>query len=111
MGFSINNKKVKFNSLKSFGQNTFFISPNEESQHYLDNIIINLHNHLGYKINNAHAHISIARKLDEMKIKKAYQSFSSLEINFEFICDCIYIRKFNNNTKQYTDIIKKIDFK
>jgi hypothetical protein len=104
-------KKVKFNSLKSFGQNTFFISPNEESQHYLDNIIINLHNHLGYKINNAHAHISIARKLDEMKIKKAYQSFSSLEINFEFICDCIYIRKFNNNTKQYTDIIKKIDFK
>jgi 2'-5' RNA ligase len=104
-------QKVKFNSLDSFGNSTFFISPDEESLIYLNTIIIDLHKYIDFNIKNAHAHITIARGLNDEKIKKAFMQFSSTKINFEFICDCIYVRKFNQQTKQYSDIIKKINFK
>ena len=36
--------------------------------------------------------------------------FSNTEVNLEFSCDAIYIRKFNPQTQQYTDILEKIHF-
>lgn len=53
--------------------------------------------------------MTIARGLDTERIKKAQEQFSSTKINFEFICDSIHIRKFNEKTKQYSDIIEIID--
>jgi hypothetical protein len=108
---TITPQKVKFNSFNSFGNHTFYISPDEESQLYLNKIIIDLYKFIGFELKNAHAHITIARRLDEERMKKAQQQFSSTIIDFEFICNCIYVRRFNEQTKQYSDIIEKLNFK
>ena len=54
--------------------------------------------------------MTIARGLDAERMKKAYQQFSTNEINFDFICDWIVIRKFNEQTQQYSDIVEKVNF-
>ena len=54
--------------------------------------------------------MTIARGLDTERMKKAQEQFSLTEINFEFICNCIHIRKFNEKTKQYSDIEEVIYF-
>lgn len=108
---TITPQKVKFNSFTSFGNHTFYISPDEESQLYLNKIIINLHKYIGFDIKNAQAHRTIARGLDEERIKKVKQQFILTIVNFEFICNSIYVRRFNEQTKQYSDIIEKIKFK
>ena len=103
-------QKVTLNAWDSFGEKTFFISPDQNSQEYLNNLIIELHLYLGFKIKNAHAHLSIARGLDTNKMKKAYELFGNTKINLQFNCDSFYLRRFNYQTKQYSDIIEKIDF-
>ncbi|MEC4005776.1 2'-5' RNA ligase family protein [Flavobacterium sp. SUN052] len=103
-------KKVVFKTFESFGTSTFYIAPDKTSQFYLDKIIVDLHNYLNFKINNTHAHLTIARSLDSYRIKSAFKLFSKTEINFEFLCDSIYVRKFNELNQQYSDIIEKIDF-
>ena len=103
-------QKVTLNAWDSFGEKTFFISPDQNSQEYLNNLIIELHLYLGFKIKNAHAHLSIARGLDTNKMKKAYELFGNTQINLQFNCDSFYLRRFNYQTKQYSDIIEKIDF-
>ena len=103
-------QKVRFYFFDSFSNHTFFISPDEKSQLYLNNIIIDMHKSIGFDIKNAHAHMTIARGLDAERMKKAQEQFNTTEINFEFICDSLYIRKFNQKTKQYSDIIETIYF-
>ena len=101
---------VILNRWDSFGDQTFFIAPDENSQLYLNTFITNLHQHLGFKVQNAHAHLSIARGLDNYKMKTAYELFRNTEIHLKFLVDSIYIRKFNEQTKQYSDIVEKISF-
>lgn len=103
-------QNITLNTWDSFGERTFFIAPNQTSQQYLDNLIINLHHYIGFKVKTAHAHLSIARGLDIGKMKTAYKLFQNTEVNFQFNCDAIYVRKFNDQTKQYSDIIEKISF-
>jgi len=103
-------QKVRFNSFSSFAHHTFFISPDEKSQLYLNNIIIDIHKSIGFDIKNAHAHMTIARGLNVERMKKANEQFRATEINFEFICDSIHVRKFNEKTNQYSDIIETIYF-
>lgn len=103
-------RKVTLNSWGSFGEKTFFIAPDQPSQLYLNNLIIDLHLYLGFKIKNAHAHLSIARGLDTKKMETAYELFKNMPINLQFNCDSFYLRRFNNQTQQYSDILEKIDF-
>jgi len=103
-------QKVTLNAWDSFGERTFFITPDQNSQEYLNNIIIDLHLYLGFKIKNAHAHLSIARGLNAKNIKIAYELFKNTHINLQFNCDSFHLRRFNDNTQQYSDIIEKIDF-
>ena len=103
-------QKVRFDFLDSFSHHNFFISPDEKSQLYLNNIITDIHKSIGFDIKNAHAHMTIARGLDAERMKKASEQFRATEINFEFICDSIHVRKFNQKTKQYSDIIESINF-
>ena len=103
-------QKVTLNAWDSFGESTFFIAPNQPSKHYLDNLIIDLRRYLGFKIKNVHAHLSIARGLDAKNMKIAYELFRNIPINLQFNCDSLYLRRFNEQTKQYSDIIEKIDF-
>jgi hypothetical protein len=101
---------VILNHWDSFGDRTFFLAPDSASKQYLDQLIIDLHQHLGIKVKAVHAHLSIARGLDAAKMKKAYEIFKDIEINFKFTCNAIHIRKFNNETKQYSDLLEKIYF-
>ena len=103
-------KKVVFNTLDSFGTNTFYFSPDKASQLYLNKIIVDLHKFLNFKINNVHAHLTIARGLNEEKMKLAFELFRTIEINLEFTCDAIYLRKFNEQTKQYFRFARKNSF-
>jgi hypothetical protein len=89
---------------------TFFISPDQNSQKYLDNLIIELHSYLGFKIKNAHTHLNIARGLDSKKMKTAYKLFENTPIDLQFNCNSFHLRRFNDHTKQYSDILEKIDF-
>lgn len=103
-------QKVTLNAWDSFGKTTFFISPDLTSQQHLDNLIIDLHLYLGFKIKNAHAHLSIARGLDDKKMQTAYELFRNTPINFESNCDSFHLRRYNYQTRQYSDIVEKIDF-
>jgi len=105
---SVKPQNVVLNNWNSFSQHTFFLEPNETSQQYLNQLIIDLYHYLGFKIKTTHAHLSIARGLDTKKMKIAYELFQNIEVNFEFSCDVLYLRKFNNQTNQYSDIIEKI---
>ena len=102
-------QKVTLNAWDSFGEKTYFITPDGASQQYLDNLIMDLHLYLGFKIQNAHAHLSITRGLDAKKIKIAYELFKNTPIDLQFNCDSFYLRRFNEETKQYSDIIEKIE--
>lgn len=103
-------QKVTLNAWDSFGESTFFIALDNTSQQYIDNLIIELHRYLGFKIKNAHAHLSIARGLNVEKMKTAYELFSNTIINLQFICDSFYLRRYNDQTQQYSDILEKINF-
>ncbi|WP_281297208.1 2'-5' RNA ligase family protein [Flavobacterium limnophilum] len=103
-------QKVTLNAWDSFGESTFFITPDKTSQQYLDSLIVDLHQYLGFKIKNVHAHLSIARGLDAKKMKTAYELFRNTPINLQFNCDSFHLRRFNDQTKQYSDIIEKINF-
>lgn len=103
-------QKVTLNTCASFGERTFFISPDQTSQQYLDNLIIDLHLYLGFKIKNPHAHLSIARGLDAKKMEITFEVFKNTPIHLEFSCDSFYLRRYNNQTQQYSDILEKIDF-
>jgi hypothetical protein len=104
-------QKVTLNSWGSFEEHTFFIAPDQPSQHYLNSLILDLHQYLGFKIKNANAHLSIARRLDAKKMEIAYELFKNIPINLQFNCDSFYLRRFNDQTQQYSDIIEKIDFR
>ncbi|QBZ98057.1 2'-5' RNA ligase family protein [Flavobacterium sangjuense] len=101
-------QKVVLNKWDSFDPHTFFIAPDESSKRYLNKLITNLHEYLGFKINNVNAHMSIARKLDPERMKKAYDLFQNTEINLQFDCDAIFVRKFDG--QQYSEITEKIRF-
>ncbi|MGL2966915.1 2'-5' RNA ligase family protein [Flavobacterium sp. XGLA_31] len=109
-GTTITPQRVTFDHWDTFGDHTFFVAPNEPSQRYLDKIIVDLHQHLGHNTNTAHAHLSIARGLDANKMKTAYELFRNVELHLNFLVDGIYVRKFNEQTKQYSDIVEKISF-
>lgn len=103
-------QKVTFNAWDSFGERTLFIAPDKTSQQYLDNLIIDLHLYLDFKIKNAHAHLSIARGLDAKKMETAYELFRNTPINFEFNCDSFHLSRYNYQTQQYSDVAEKINF-
>ena len=102
---------VTLNHWDSFGDRTFFMAPDASSQLYLNKLIANLHQHLGFKVQNAHAHLSIARGLDAHKMKAAYELFQNTKVHMAFRVDAIHVRRFNEQTRQYSDIIEIIDFR
>lgn len=107
---TFSSQKVIFNSWGTFGEKTFFIAPDEQSKLYLNTLISQLYLFLGFKISNSNAHLTIARGLDTDKMTTAKTTFSNKDVNLEFNCDAIYVRKFNHQTQQYTDIVEKIHF-
>jgi hypothetical protein len=104
-------EEVVFDSFGSFGDKTFFIAANQASQQYLDKLIGDFHIALGANPKNIHAHMSIARQLNAEKMRQAQKLFEDTIADFRFVCDAFYLRKFNEATKQYSDIVEKFPFK
>jgi 2'-5' RNA ligase len=106
-------QNIQFNSFSEFeNSGTFYIAPNDNSKIYLDNIIIDIHYLLNYKIykENINSHITIARKIFDSKMNLTKELFNKTTINLNFKFDALYVRKFNFEKKQYSEIIEKIPF-
>ena len=90
----------------------FYIAPDTTSKLYLDSLILSMHEFLGFKIDqeNVNAHMSIGRKLFGDNMKTTKELFNAIRVNLQFPCDALYVRKFNEDTQQYSDIVEKITF-
>lgn len=94
----------------SYPNGAFFIKPSEKSKEDLKKIMKNLTASLTIKkmYKSSDPHLSIARKLDDNKLKRASDLFQKIELMF--FCDRIYLRKFNPELKQF-DVIESFLFK
>lgn len=101
---------VLFNHYDKSRERTFFIAPDKTSRVYLDNLIRDFHRHLDVKPGSIHVHITIAREPDGHKTKRAAATFEAIPVEFSFLCDAFYLRNFNNQTRQYSDIVRKFPF-
>ncbi|MES2412099.1 MAG: 2'-5' RNA ligase family protein [Bacteroidota bacterium] len=105
-------QRVTFDSLGKFeNAGTFYICPDADSKIYLDNLIINIYQFLGFKIDpkNVNSHMSIARKIYGERMTIAFEIFKLINVSFQFDCDALHVRKFNG--KQYADIVEIIPFR
>lgn len=110
---TIKEQNVTLNSWGKFeSTGAFFVAPDAVSKFYLDTLIINMHDYLSFKIDkgNANAHMSIGLKLFAEKMKIAEELFQDIQVHVQFNCDTLFVRKFNNETRQYSDIIEKNKF-
>ncbi|RXR16320.1 2'-5' RNA ligase family protein [Flavobacterium amnicola] len=93
-----------FDSLDTFPNGAFFLSPDLKTRDNLKSIMtkINTSFRLKTKIKSNEPHISIGRRLNDNQIKKAKELFGSPNVSFR--CDTVALRKFNTEKKQF-DII------
>lgn len=104
------NHDIGFNGFASFGSYAYYVKPDNSSEKYLNNLIKNIHHYFGFKIKSVKSHMTIARKLDEIKIEKASKLFENHKTDFKFLCDGFTLRKFNKSTGQYSDFIAEFKF-
>jgi 2'-5' RNA ligase len=110
---TVNPRIIKFNSFNSFKYSgAFYIAADERSKSYLDKIIIDLHNILCFQTEKleVNSHMTIARKLKPNEMEITWKLFSNIPIDLKFVCDALYVRRFNQDTKQYSDVVEKISF-
>lgn len=102
--------EVKLVDYDSYPNGAFFIKLSENSKDDLKKIMKNLTATLiiknMYKSNDPH--LSIARKLDAERLKIASILFQKTELTF--LCDRVYLSKFNPEIKQF-EIIDSFLFK
>ena len=100
---------VELNGFNHYPNGAFYITPGIESKKVLKEIMKSVTTSVPVK--NQHKssdpHLSIARRLNPEQLKKATQMFTS--IHESFICDAIYLRRFNAEIKQF-DVIKSYPF-
>jgi 2'-5' RNA ligase len=94
----------------SYPNGVFFIKPSEKSKEDLKKIIKILTASLTIKkmYKSIEPHLSIARKLDVEKLKIANNLFQKIEV--KFLCERVFLRKFNTNLKQF-EVIDSFQFK
>ncbi|WNM17761.1 2'-5' RNA ligase family protein [Flavobacterium capsici] len=93
---------VKFENIKSFENGALFIGPNEDSRNELKAIMKKFYkttNSVSKVYKSYEPHISIGRRIEEGKLKIAFEIIKS--IKFMFHCDTVAIRVFNEDLKQY----------
>ena len=94
----------------SYPNGAFFIKPSEKSKEDLKKIMKILTASLTIKkmYKSSDPHLSVARKLDVEKLKIANNLFQKIEV--KFLCERIFLRKFNTNFKQF-EVIDSFQFK
>ena len=103
-------QNIGFDGFAQFGSYAYYVKPDNSSEKYLNNLIRNIHNDFGFKIKRVKSHMTIARKLDVIKIEKASKLFENHKTDFKFLCDGFTLRKFNETNKQYSDFIAEFKF-
>jgi len=104
------NHDIGFNGFAHFGSYVYYVKPDNCSEKYLNNLVRNIHNDFGFKIKSVKSHMTIARKLDEIRIERASKLFKNHDTDFKFLCDGFTLRKFNKSTRQYSDFIAEFKF-
>ncbi len=93
--------EVSLNEFGSYPNGAFFMSPNEDSKNRLKPLMKQVHESLRnlnmQKSNDPH--LSIARRLTPENLEKANRLFTTIDIHF--LCDCILLRNFDENIKQF----------
>ncbi|ARS39330.1 hypothetical protein CA265_06555 [Sphingobacteriaceae bacterium GW460-11-11-14-LB5] len=98
-------KEVIFDSLSvSKFSHAVVLLPNDSSKPYLNDLLKIFRKGLktNYAVNGANAHISIGRELSSAQIDQAAHLYGN--INLEFNCDTIAIRKFDKVKQQFVVI-------
>lgn len=90
-----------------FGRETFFIAPNDSSKIYVNQMIRALHKHIDKKHVGLSAHISIGRELSPGQIECAREIFTDTIVNVQFMLDTLSLRRFNDQTRQYSDVVEE----
>ena len=101
---------VELVDFDSYPNGALFIKASEKSKEDLKKIMKNLTASLTIKkmYKSSEPHLSIARKLDDTKLKTASDLFQKIELFF--FCDRVFLRKFNPELKQF-DVIDSFLFK
>lgn len=101
--------EVAFEHFDSFPPRTFFFAPDDASADYFNDTIINFQRSIGVKP-QAHAHMSLARSLDAERLEQVKKIFANQNVDLRFRCDSFTLRKFNQQDKQYSDIVATFKF-
>jgi hypothetical protein len=101
--------KVQLNAFDHYPNGAFYITTDIESKKVLKEIMKTVTTSLPLKSQHKSSdpHLSIARRLNPEQLKKATHMFTS--IHETFMCDAIYLRRFNPEKKQF-DVVKSYPF-
>lgn len=100
-----NSFRVHLKSVSSFPEGAIFIVPSPDCKEELGGLLKSFQKKapkLKTERNTSAAHMTIGRELNEEQLDKAFDLFNALEIDFTFICDGLYLRKFDPVNGQYT---------
>ena len=100
---------LKFNGVGNYSNGAVFLKPHGETKITLTALMIRIQKELAIKksYNSKDPHISIGRKLSSENVEKALKIFK--DVNLDFDCENLVLRKFNFEKKQYD--IFSADFK
>lgn len=89
---------------------TFFVAPSDSSKVELLRIMKTFQSRLRItkQVKSSSPHFTIARELNEENLKIAKEIFHKTQI--KFICDAVYLRRFNSEIGQY-EVISRFEFK
>jgi 2'-5' RNA ligase len=102
--------EVYLNEFGSFPNGAFFIAPDHDSKKNLKDIMKQFHKSLliPNMLKSDNPHLSIARRLKPENLAKANRFFTTINLNF--ICNCVVLRQFDENIKQFF-VIDTFEFK
>ncbi|AWI25872.1 2'-5' RNA ligase family protein [Flavobacterium pallidum] len=103
---------VCFNTLGSFPNGAFYLSPDQVSRYYMVSLMKSFAKSFPVKplfiVDNPH--MSIGRKLKPAALAAAFELFSGRNLELYYICNRISLRKFNPERKQF-DVVAHFYFK
>ena len=95
---------IHFNKIKVFrNTGTIYVALDDHSAALTKNLMANVHNYTaGLKaVRIYEPHMTIARGLDEVQLRKAFDLFSQVRIDMTFTCNDLCIRKLDEVKLQY----------
>ena len=76
-----------------------FVSPDKDGNEHFKKLLVNVRTSIKGEKNKSDAHLTIGRNLKPDQIQNSIELFSNVKFNFH--CDQIALRRFNENIGQY----------